>query len=133
MFTTLGKTLSQNTTTANLEYQHPLGMIPLICQTYSVCDIQDYFEFIIKKHEALTENPPIQFYPNKIRNRIVFKVKTGYELELLSPEMMKVLGSTKKDVHKDKNGEDPPNNKTLWRHRNDVSLYVPVTSHVRPK
>ena len=101
--------------------------------SYSVCDIQDYFEFIIKKHEALTENPPIQFYPNKIRNRIVFKVKTGYELELLSPEMMKLLGSTKKDVHKDKNGEDPPNNKTLWRHRNDVSLYVPVTSHVRPK
>ena len=133
MFTTLGKTLSQNTTTANLKYQHPLGMIPLICQTYSVCDIQDYFEFIIKKHEALTENPPIQFYPNKIRSRIVFKVKTGYELELLSPEMMKLLGSTKKDVDKDKNGEDPPNNKTLWRHRNDVSLYVPVTSHVRPK
>ena len=80
--------------------------------SYSISDIQDYFEFIIKKHEALTENPPIQIYPNKIRNRIVFKVKTGYKLELLSPEMMKLLGSTKKDVDKDKNGEDPPGNKT---------------------
>ena len=80
--------------------------------SYSISDIQDYFEFIIKKHEALTENPPIQIYPNKIRNRIVFKVKTGYKLELLSLEMTKLLGSTKKDVDKDKNGEDPPSNKT---------------------
>ena len=101
--------------------------------SYSISDIQDYFEFIIKKHEALTENPPKQFYPNKIRNRIVFKVKTGYKLELLSPEMMKLLGSTKKDVDQDKNGENPPSNKTSARRRNDVSLYVPATSHVRPK
>ena len=76
--------------------------------SYSISDIQDYFEFIIKKHEALTENPPIQIYPNKIKNRIIFKVKTGYKLELLSPETMKLLGSTKKDVDKDKNGEDVP-------------------------
>ena len=46
--------------------------------SYSISDIQDYFEFIIKKHETLTENPPIQIYPNKIKNRIVFKIKTGY-------------------------------------------------------
>ena len=39
---------------------------------YSIADIQDYFEFIIKKHETLTENAPIQIYPNKIKNRIVF-------------------------------------------------------------
>ena len=76
--------------------------------SYSISDIQDYFEFIIKKHETLTENPPIQIYPNKIKNRIVFKIKTGYKLELLSPETMKLLGSTKKDVDKDKNGEDVP-------------------------
>ena len=49
--------------------------------SYSISDIQDYFEFIIKKHETLTENPPIQIYPNKIKNRIVFKIKTGYKLE----------------------------------------------------
>ena len=40
--------------------------------SYSIADIQDYFEFIIKKHETLTENAPIQIYPNKIKNRIVF-------------------------------------------------------------
>ena len=76
--------------------------------SYSVSDIEDYFEFIIKKHETLAENPPIQIYPNKIKNRIVFKIKTGYKLELLSPETMKLLGSTKKDVDKDKDGEDVP-------------------------
>ena len=76
--------------------------------SYSIANIQDYFEFIIKKHEALTENPSIQIYPNKIINRIVFKIKTGYKLELLSPETMKLLGSTKKVVDKDKNGENVP-------------------------
>ena len=76
--------------------------------SYSIADIQDYFEFIIKKHEALTENPSIQIYPNKIINRMVFKIKTGYKLELLSPETMKLLGSTKKVVDKDKNGENVP-------------------------
>ena len=76
--------------------------------SYSIVDIQYYFEFIIKKHETLTENPPIQIYTNKTKNRIAFKVKTGYRLELLSPETMKLLGSTKKDVNKDKDGEDVP-------------------------
>ena len=75
---------------------------------YSISDIQDYFEFIIKKHETLTENPPVQIYPNKIKNRIVFKIKTGYKLELLTPETMKLLGSTKKDVNSDRNSENVP-------------------------
>ena len=64
--------------------------------SYSISDIQDYFEFIIKKHQALTEKPPIQIYPNKIKNRIIFKIKSGYKLEWLSPETIKLLGSTKK-------------------------------------
>ena len=76
--------------------------------SYSISDIQDYDEFIIKKHETLTENPPIQIYPNKIKNRIIFKVKTGCKLELLSLDTMKLLGRTKKHVDKDKNGEDVP-------------------------
>ena len=76
--------------------------------SYSISDIQDYFEFIIKKHETLTENPPVQIYPNKIKNRIVFKINVGYKLELLSPETMKLLGRTKKDVDQDKDGEDVP-------------------------
>ena len=55
----------------------------------------------------MTENPPIQIYPNKIKNRIVFKIKTGYKLKLLTPETMKLLGSTKK-VDSDKNSENVP-------------------------
>ena len=76
--------------------------------SYSISDIQDSFELIIKKHKTLTGNPPIQIYPNKIKNRVVFKVKTGYKLELLSPKTMKLLGSAKIDVDKDKDGEDIP-------------------------
>ena len=76
--------------------------------SYSIADIQDYLEFIIKKHETLTENPPIQIYPNKIKNRIVFKIEPGYKSELLTPETRKLLGSTKKDVDSDKNSENTP-------------------------
>ena len=76
--------------------------------SYSIAEIQDYFEFMIKKHKTLTENLPVQIYPNKIKNRIVFKIKTGYKSELLTPETMKLLGSTKKDVDKDKDSENVP-------------------------
>ena len=76
--------------------------------SYSVSGIQNDFEFIIKKHVTLTENPPIQVYPNKIKNRIVFKIRTGYKLELLTPETMKLLGSTNKDVDLDQNSENVP-------------------------
>ena len=68
----------------------------LLVGSYSIFDIEDYFEHIIKKHETLSENPPIQIYRSKIKNRIVFKIKTGYKLELLTPETMKLLRSTKK-------------------------------------
>ena len=76
--------------------------------SYSIEDIQDYFEFIIKKHKTLTENPPMEIYPNIIKNRIVFKIKIGSKLELSSLETMKLLGSTKKYFNQDKNGEDVP-------------------------
>ena len=46
---------------------------------YSIADIEVYFQFIIKKYETLTENPLGQTYANKIKNRIVFKIKTGYK------------------------------------------------------
>ena len=75
--------------------------------SYSIADIEDYFEFVIKKYETLAENSPVQICPNKIKNRIVFKVKTGCKLELLSPETMKLLGSTK-DIDHHKDGEDVP-------------------------
>ena len=76
--------------------------------SHSIYGIQDYFEFIIKKHETVTENPSIQIYPNKIKNRIIFKIKNGSKLELLTSETMKLLGNTKKVVHKNKNGENVP-------------------------
>ena len=104
--------------------------------SYSIADIQDYFEFIIKKHEALTENPSIQIYPNKITNRIVFKIKTGYKLELLTPETMKLLGSTKKVVDKDKNGENVPKLESvevILVHCNLVKAYIESIIYLCPK
>ena len=56
----------------------------------------------------MTENPPVQIYPNKIKSKIIFKIKTGCKLELLTPETMKWLGSGKKDIEKDKDGENVP-------------------------
>ena len=74
--------------------------------SYLIADIQDYLESIIKKHETSTENPLVQTCPNKIKNRIVSKIKTGCKLELLTSETVKLLGSGKKDVEKDKDGEN---------------------------
>ena len=72
----------------------------LLDRSYPISDIQDYSEYIIKKHETVTDNSPTQIYHNKI--------KVNYELELLSPETMELLGSTKKDVDRVKDGEDVP-------------------------
>ena len=104
MFITLGKTSSQNTATARTWYD----TFNLPDGSYSIADIQGYFEFIIKKHKTLTENPPVQIYSNKIKNRIVFEIKTRFQLELLTLETMKLLGSSKKDADKDKDGEIVP-------------------------
>ena len=74
--------------------------------SYSVQDIQDYFEYILKKHSESVDNPSIRIYVNKIENRITFKIKNGYYLELLTPETMKLLGSTESKITIDKNGEN---------------------------
>ena len=76
--------------------------------SYPVSDIRDYFEYIIKKHDTVADIPSIQIYTNKIKNRVAFKIKTGYKLELLLKEMMILLGSTVKVVAKDKNSENVP-------------------------
>ena len=81
--------------------------------SYSVSDIQDYFEYIIKKHETIADNPPVQIYVNKIKNRIVFKIRIGYKLELLSEETMQLLGSSKKDIDQNKDGEIVPKLETV--------------------
>ena len=76
--------------------------------SYSVSDIQDYFEYILKKHGEDIDKPSVQIYVNKIENRVTFKIKNGYSLELLTPETMKLLGSTENKITKDKNGENVP-------------------------
>ena len=76
--------------------------------SHNISQIQDYIEYIIKKHETIGENAPILIYANTVNNRIVFKIKTGYKLELLSKETMKLLGSTKDIIDADKNRENVP-------------------------
>ena len=76
--------------------------------SYSISNIQDYFGYIFKKHNGNVDNPSIRIYVNKIENRITFKTKNGYYLELLTPETMKLLRSTESKITKDKNGEDVP-------------------------
>ena len=81
--------------------------------SYSIPDIQDYFEYILKKHSESFDNPSIRIYVNKIENRITFKIKSGYYLELLTPETMKLLGSTESKITKNKNGENVPHLETV--------------------
>ena len=77
-------------------------------RSYSVSGIQDYFEYISKKHGTVTDNPSIMIYVNKIENRIEFKTKIGHYLEFLSPETIKLLGSTKSKIAKDEDGGNKP-------------------------
>ena len=76
--------------------------------SYNILEMQDYIEYIVKKHKTIAETAPILIYANKISNRIVFKIKTGYKLELLSKETMKLLGSTRYTIDADKNSETVP-------------------------
>ena len=71
--------------------------------SYNIPEIQHYFEYIIKKHETIAETAPILIYANNITNRIVFKIKTGYKLELLSEETMKLLESKSSIIEKREN------------------------------
>ena len=75
---------------------------------YSLSDIQDYFECILKKHGENIDNLSIKRYVNKIENRITFRIKNEYSLELLTPKTIKLLGNTENKVTKDKNSENVP-------------------------
>ena len=70
-------------------------------------DIQDYIEYVIKNHETLTAIPLIHVYTNRINNnnRLVFKIKDGYKLELQTPKTMELFGSTKKLLDKTRKGK----------------------------
>ena len=70
--------------------------------------ILNYFKYILKKYGEDIDKPSIQIYVNKIENRVTFKIKNGYSLELLTPETMKLLGSTENKITKDKNSENVP-------------------------
>ena len=90
-----------STPTWNEEFTLPDG-------SYSVSDIQDYFQYILKKHGENTDKPSVQIYVNKIKNRTTFQIKKRYSLDLLTKETMKLLGGTKNKITKDKNGENVP-------------------------
>ena len=62
----------------------------------SVSDIQDYFDYIIKNQEPMTDNSQIRIYVNKTENRIIFVTKKGSYFKLLTHVTMKLLGSTKR-------------------------------------
>ena len=87
--------------TWNKEFTLPNG-------SYSVSDIQDYFQYILEKYGENTDKLSIQIYVNKSEKRITFRIKNGYSLELLTKGTMKLLGSTKNKITKDKNGENVP-------------------------
>ena len=79
--------------------------------SYSIPDIQDYFEYILTKHGENIDNCPIKVYVNKTENRITFKIKTRYYLELLTPETTDLLASARSKITKDKYDENVP----LWK------------------
>ena len=75
---------------------------------YSIAALQNCFEYIIKKHETIDKVSPVLIYLNEINNRIVFKIKSGYKLELLLKETMRLLGSSSYTIDDDKNSEFVP-------------------------
>ena len=74
--------------------------------SYSVSNIQDYFEYDLENHGENIDKPSVKIYVDKIENKITFEIKSGYSLELLTPEIMKLLGSTENKTIKDKNGKN---------------------------
>ena len=111
--------------------------------SYNISEIQEYIVYIIKKHETIGENAPILSYANTINNRIVFKVKTGYKLELLSKETMRLSGSMSNIIDADKNSENVPRlenaevvlvycnlvNNSYQQHSRVLSAFVPTKQY----
>ena len=103
---TRGKTLNLSTTKINLKFLLQLVMMNLIyLMDLILFLIYKIILNIIKKHETIADNPTVKIYVNKIKNRLVFTIKEGYKLELLSEEIMQLLGTSKKDNDRNKDGE----------------------------
>ena len=97
---------------------------------YNISEIQDYIEYIIKKHKTIGKNAPILIYANTINNRIVFKIKTGYKLELLSKEKMKLLGSAKDIIDADKNSENIPRLENTFVPNKQYGQLISISPHL---
>ena len=68
--------------------------------SYSISDIQDYFEYILKKHSESVDDPPLEIFVSKNENRITFNIKNRYYLKLLTRRTMKLLESTESNWRK---------------------------------
>ena len=101
-FTTHGNNKFKiSASTWNEEFELPDGL-------YFISDMQDYFEYILRNHLEKTVNPSMRIYKKKKEKRLAFKIKTGYYLERLTPETMKLFGSTKSKITKKENGKNEP-------------------------
>ena len=101
-FTTHGNNKFKiSASTWNEEFELPDGL-------YFISDMQDYFEYILRNHLEKTVNPSMTIYKKKKEKRLTFKIKTGYYLERLTPETMKLFGSTKSKITKKENGKNEP-------------------------
>ena len=101
--------------------------------SYSVSDIQNYLEYILKNHGENVDKPSVQIYVNKIQNRVTFKIKNGYALELLTQGPIELLGNTENKITKDKNGENVPHpeiTEVVLVHCNVFSNYYQQDSRV---
>ena len=102
--------LNQIIITINLKYQHRRKVIRLMCLMVFIQ--LPLFKIILNtlqtKHETIADVSPVLIYVNQINNRIVFKIKPGYKLELLSKETMRLLGSSADTIDADKNSELVP-------------------------
>ena len=76
-----------------------------IWETWGIILFKIILNISLKSKKKKTDNPSLRIYVNKIENRMRFKIKKGYYLKLLITETLKLLGSNKSKITKDKNGE----------------------------
>ena len=70
-------------------------MVLIRCRLFNITSSISY-----KKHKKFTTNHPTRIYINRINNRLIFKIKDEYKIELETPKTMNLFGSTKELIHK---------------------------------
>ena len=88
------------------------------------------FNVSSKKEKTVTDNPRIIIYVNQIKNKITFRIKTKFYLELLTPETIKLLGSIKSKIIEKENCENMPPLEITEFHRNIVKNSYQQNSRV---